>query len=81
MVNGTVFGRYVLRASLGVGGMGEVYRAYDPGLRREVALKVLAPGLAADKSYRERFRREARSAAKLDNHHGTCQMVCVRSCV
>ncbi len=62
---GQAFGRYRLRGELGKGGMGVVYRAWDPTLAREVALKVLRGGeLAADEEIL-RFEREARSAARL----------------
>jgi eukaryotic-like serine/threonine-protein kinase len=60
-------GPYEILGSIGTGGMGEVYRAHDPRLGREVALKVLSPGLASDPDRRERFEREARAAAAL-NH-------------
>ncbi|MBI4574875.1 MAG: protein kinase [Planctomycetes bacterium] len=63
-LNGTL-GRYVIRGVLGRGGMGVVYRALDPELGREVALKVLSGGALASESHRERFRREARTAARL----------------
>ncbi|WP_433561831.1 hypothetical protein ACQP1O_30305 [Nocardia sp. CA-151230] len=60
------FGRYGLLGELGAGGMGQVYRAYDTGTHRVVALKVLPPALAHDPVYRERFRREAQATARLN---------------
>ncbi|GAA2151916.1 hypothetical protein GCM10009760_47880 [Kitasatospora kazusensis] len=64
-----VGGRYLVDGLLGHGGMAEVHRARDLRLDRVVAVKVLRPELAADPAYRERFGREARSAAAL-NHPG-----------
>ena len=61
------FGRYELRAELGHGGMGKVYRAWDPDLKREVALKVLLLGDRADTDAIDRFQREARAAAGLSH--------------
>src|SRR5204862_6119103 len=58
---------YRIESLLGRGGMGVVYRAHDLALDRKVALKLLAPELAADVRFRERFLRESRLAASLDH--------------
>jgi serine/threonine protein kinase len=63
------FGRYLLHELIGEGGMGQVYRAYDTVTERIVALKVLPQHLAADRGYRERFRREAHAVAGLREPH------------
>ena len=63
----TYGGRYAVIERIGVGGMAEVYRARDELLGREVAVKVLSERLSSDKSFVERFRREAQAAANL-NH-------------
>src|SRR5213075_1926211 len=62
-------GRYRILGELGRGAMGAVYRAVDPLIEREVAIKTLLPDLPADvmEEVRERFLREARSAGRL-NH-------------
>jgi serine/threonine-protein kinase len=65
--SGTRLGRYTIQSLIGRGGMGAVYRATDPSLGRDVALKVLPPELAVDAGRIERFRREARALAAL-NH-------------
>ena len=64
---GTQLGPYAIAGPLGAGGMGEVYRARDTRLRREVAIKVLRDELAADPERVRRFEKEARAAAAL-NH-------------
>ncbi len=64
---GTRIGPYEILAPIGAGGMGEVYRARDPRLSREVAIKVLPRGLASDPERRARFEREARAAGSLSH--------------
>ena len=64
---GTRFGNYEIVAPLGAGGMGEVYRARDPRLDREVAIKILSAELATDPGALARFEREAMSVAKLSH--------------
>jgi eukaryotic-like serine/threonine-protein kinase len=64
---GTHLGPYEVVSALGAGGMGEVYRAHDPRLHREVAVKVLPPTFSADPERLRRFEQEARAAAAL-NH-------------
>jgi serine/threonine protein kinase/tetratricopeptide (TPR) repeat protein len=64
---GQVLGHYRVLEQIGAGGMGLVFRASDQQLEREVAIKVLPPGMLADDAARKRFRREALTLAKL-NH-------------
>jgi eukaryotic-like serine/threonine-protein kinase len=63
----TLDGRYHIVERVAAGGMGEVFRAHDAVLAREVAIKVLHRSLAADQSFVDRFRREARAAASLSH--------------
>ncbi len=64
---GKTLGHYQLLGELGKGGMGEVFRARDERLKRDVALKILAPELARDLERLSRFRTEAESLAALDH--------------
>jgi ABC-type branched-subunit amino acid transport system substrate-binding protein/DNA-binding beta-propeller fold protein YncE/predicted Ser/Thr protein kinase len=64
---GTAFAGYRIEAEIGRGGMGVVYRAFDTRLDRPVALKLIAPELAQDPRFRERFLRESRLAAAIDH--------------
>ena len=66
---GDEFGPYRIESVLGRGGMGTVYLARHARLERNVALKVIAPGLADDPDFRARFLRESRLAASLDHPH------------
>ena len=68
---GTDIGPYHVLSLLGVGGMGEVYRATDTRLERVVAIKVLPDGVTASPQTLERFQREARAASAL-NHPNIC---------
>lgn len=64
-----MFGRYRLIELIGEGGMGKVFKAHDTTMRRDVAVKVLPAELAAAPGYRERFEREAYTAARLTEPH------------
>ena len=64
---GTRLGPYEIVAPLGAGGMGEVYRARDSRLDRDVAVKVLPERLASDRHMLERFEREAKAVAALSH--------------
>jgi serine/threonine protein kinase/tetratricopeptide (TPR) repeat protein len=64
---GQTVSRYLILEKIGAGGMGVVYRAHDERLDRDVALKVLPPGIFSDEAARKRFRKEALALSKL-NH-------------
>src|SRR4051794_30133521 len=66
---GQTLGPYVISAPLGAGGMGEVYRARDSKLRRDVAIKILPRAFTADPDRLARFEREARLLASLNHPH------------
>ena len=67
--DGTRFGSYEILSALGAGGMGEVYRARDTRLDRNVAIKILPHGFVADAQQAARFQREARLLASLNHPH------------
>lgn len=66
---GKTFGPYRILEQIGVGGMATVYRAYQPSMDRDVAIKVLPHYLSEDKQFAERFQREAHAIAKLEHPH------------
>jgi serine/threonine protein kinase/Tol biopolymer transport system component len=67
--DGTIVGPYRIRSLIASGGMGDVYRAHDDRLGRDVALKVLPTGLTDDAERLERFAQEAKSASALNHPH------------
>jgi len=67
--SGQKLGQYELKERLGSGGMGAVYRAFQPGLNRTVAVKILSGDLVKRPGYIERFTREAQTAAALEHSH------------
>jgi len=69
LVPGTRIGAYEITASIGVGGMGEVYRATDTNLKRSVAVKVLPASVSNDPDRLARFQREAEVLAALNDPH------------
>jgi serine/threonine protein kinase len=73
LIGMVIDGRYKLEGTLGRGGMGLVYRAAHVGLRRQVAVKILHPSLAASADVRNRFEREALAVGKID--HPNCVSV------
>jgi eukaryotic-like serine/threonine-protein kinase len=75
---GTKFGPYEIQSVLGAGGMGEVYRARDSRLDRDVAIKVLSGHFVSSPSLKERFEREARTISQL-SHPNICHLYDVGS--
>lgn len=71
LTSGTRLGPYEIVASLGAGGMGEVYRAKDTRLSRDVAIKILPASISKDSIARQRFEREAKTISGL-NHPNIC---------
>ena len=69
LTSGTRLGVYQINAQIGEGGMGQVYRATDTKLKRQVAIKILPPSLAADHDRLARFQREAEILASLNHPH------------
>ena len=67
LISGSKLGPYEIQSPLGAGGMGEVYRARDSRLKREVAIKVLPPAVSLDADRLRRFEQEALATAAL-NH-------------
>ena len=66
-------GKYTILEKIGAGAMGEVFRAHDPVLGRDVAIKVVLGGLSDDEKARKSFQDEARAAAQL-NHPNAVQI-------
>jgi len=73
LTSGSKLGPYEIQSPLGAGGMGEVYRACDTRLGRDVAIKVLPAHLSSDPELKERFQREARAISSL-NHPNICTL-------
>jgi len=63
----TKLGKYEVGERIATGGMAVIYKAYDPSLDRSVAIKQIAPHLAQDQRFLERFRTEAQTLAKLSS--------------
>ena len=66
---GTNLGPYRILEKLGRGGMATVYKAYQPSLDRQVAIKVLRAHLTDEPNFSQRFKREAQAVAKLEHPH------------
>ncbi len=61
---GSTLGPYAIRAQIGSGGMGVVYSAHDPRLKRQVAIKLLTADLTRDETAKQRFLQEAQACAR-----------------
>lgn len=68
-LTGQTIGQYRILEQIGRGGMATVYKAYQPAMERNVAIKVLPQQLAADPTFIERFRQEAKAIARLEHLH------------
>src|ERR1700732_3774055 len=69
LATGVRLGPYEIQSALGAGGMGEVYRARDTRLNRDVAVKVLPTSLSSDPFLRQRLEREAKAVSRLSHPH------------
>src|SRR6202451_4322077 len=78
LTSGAKLGPYEIQSELGAGGMGEVYRARDTRLDRQVAIKILAAHLSSSPELKQRLEREARAISSL-NHPHICQLYDVGS--
>jgi serine/threonine protein kinase len=74
LTSGTKLGPYEIASPLGAGGMGEVYRARDPRLERDVAVKVLPANLSSNSNLRQGLEREAKAVSKLSHPHICCTL-------
>src|ERR1017187_4949266 len=73
LTSGAKLGPYAIQSAIGAGGMGEVYKARDTRLGRDVAIKVLPQHLSSNPELKERFEREARAISSL-NHPRICTL-------
>ena len=69
LASGTRLGHFEIVEAIGAGGMGQVYRARDTRLGRDVAVKILPPKMAESPGFKERFEREARIISSLNHPH------------
>jgi serine/threonine protein kinase len=76
LASGEQLGHYKIQSLIGKGGMGEVFRALDTKLEREVAIKILPAALASDPERLARFEREAKVLAQLNHRTGTRRTAC-----
>src|SRR5687767_2692469 len=69
LIGNTLDGRYLIKGLLGRGGMAMVYRAHQPSMGRDVAIKVILPDVGSGPQFIERFEREAKIVAQLEHPH------------